>query len=192
MVYCENSLTDKYGVAKCKVKTISGKYKNQIIKASIDLNNFVSVSKENEYFKKTMGNKEIPSTSIRVSVVPSTVSIEASEFRFGVKSDVKLVEPEIKEVLAGSGFKFTTDQSNADYVIHLRATSRKGANLEGLHFAFVDVTISVYSNKEGKEIFKDSLVDYKGAGGSFDQAASKAFYAAAEDAQKKIEEVLLK
>ncbi len=192
VVYCENVLSDKYGIARCKVNTISGKYKNQLIKASVDLNNFVSISEGNEYFKKTMGNKEIPFTSIRVMVVPSTVSVEASEYRFGIRSNVKLVEPEIKEVLSGAGFKFVTNQNSADYVIHIRATSRKGANLDGLHFAFVDVTISVYSNSEGKEIFKDSLVNFKGAGGSFDQAASKAFYKAAENAKNKIEEVLLK
>ena len=138
-----------------------------------------------------MRNKTIPNASYKVVVEPSTINIQAQENNFGKSLDVQLIEPQIKESLSDYGFDFKDTDDNVDYVIKIRASSRRGGSVGGVYFAFVDVTISVYDNNLGKEIFKDSINNVKGGGGTFDQAGGKAFYAAADMAREKIVKILI-
>jgi len=105
---------------------------------------------------------------------------------------VKLIEPQLKESLAQYGYDFKDNDTDVDYVIKVRASSRKGGNVSGVYFAYVDVTISVYDVNSGKEIYKDSINNLKGGGGTFDQAGGKAYYKAAEQAKDKIIEIMVK
>lgn len=188
--YC-STITDKSGKATCKVKKISGEYKNQIIVAQIDLGEFLS-NDTSEYVKSMLKNKELPKASFKVTVMPSTINIQAEENNFGKSLDVKLIEPQIKESLATKGFDFSEDSGDTDYVIKIRASSRKGGYFGGVCFAYVDVTISVYDNNEGKEIYKESINNVKGGGGTFDQAGGKAYYEASEQVKDKVVGIFVK
>jgi hypothetical protein len=188
--YC-STITDKSGKAACKVKKISGEYQNQIIIAEIDLDEFLTTD-TTEYVKNVLQNKELPKASFKVIVKPSTIHIQADENNFGKSLDVKLIEPQIKESLASKGFDFSDSPGGTDYVIKIRASSRKGGYFGGVCFAYVDVTISVYDNNLGKEIYKESINNVKGGGGTFDQAGGKAYYEASEDVKDKVVEILLK
>ena len=188
--YC-STITDKSGKATCKVKKISGEYQNQIIVAEIDLDKYLSTD-TTEYVKNVLKNKDLPKASFKVTVKPSTINIQADENNFGKSLDVKLIEPQIKESLASKGFDFSDSSEDTDYVIKIRASSRKGGYFGGVCFAYVDVTISVYDNNLGKEIYKESINNVKGGGGTFDQAGGKAFYEASEDVKDKVIEILVK
>lgn len=188
-VYC-STVSDNNGMATCRVKKINGAYKNQVILAQVNMAEYLS-SDTTEYVKSYMENKTIPKASFKVVVEPSTIYVQAQENNFGKSLDVKLIEPQIKESLAGYGFDFMDTDTNVDYVIKIRASSRRGGNVSGVYFAFVDVTISVYDNNLGKEIFKDSINNVKGGGGTFEQAGGKAYYAAADMAREKIVKILI-
>jgi hypothetical protein len=188
-VYCR-SLSDVNGIARCKVSKINGKYKNQVIKAELDLEKYVSINPDHPYFQNIMKNTEIPSASIPVIIEPTNVTIKSEELNFGKKLDVLLIEPQVKSLLSEKGYRYTEDEDQAELVIWINAASRKGGNMSGLYFSFVDVSVSVYDNIEGKEIFKKSFKNFKGGGGSFDDAGAKAFYTAAEKVGAEIAEVL--
>ena len=179
-VYC-STISDASGLAHCRVKKISGKYKNQVILGELDLARMLDNDTSN-YVTMLLKNKEIPSAKFKVSVLPSTIHIEAQENNMGTSLDVKLIEPQVKESLSNYGFEFSEGEGNeVDYVIKIRASSRKGGNVGGVYFAFVDVTISIYDVNLGKEIYKESISNVKGGGGTFDQASAKAYYSAAKD-----------
>jgi hypothetical protein len=188
-VYC-STITDEKGIATCKVKKISGEYRNQVIVAEVDLAKFLTTDTA-EYVTNILKNKELPKASFNVVVIPSTINIQAEENNFGNSLDVKLIEPQIKESLSGQGFAFQDAQDGADYIIKIRASSRKGGQVSNVYFAYVDVTISVYDNNEGKEIYKESITNVKGGGGSFDQAGGKAFYKASDLVREKIVSILV-
>jgi hypothetical protein len=187
--YC-STITDENGMVSCKVKKISGEYKNQVIVAKVNLKEFLT-SDSSDYVTNILKNKELPKGRFKVVVNPSTIHIEAQENNFGKALDVKLVEPKIKESLASQGFDFKDNSDDVDYVIKIRASSRKGGNVSGVYFAFVDVSISVYDNIKGKEIYKESINNVKGGGGTFDQAGGKAFYAASDKVKEKIIAILV-
>jgi len=189
-VYC-STVTDKNGIATCKVKNITGEYKNQVIVAVLDVERFLS-NPSSEFAQNQLENKGIPKASFKVTVLPSTIYVKADENNFGQSLDVKLIEPQVKESLAGYGFDFKDSNSGVDYVIKIRASSRKGGNVSGVYFAYVDVTISVYDTQLGKEIYKDSINNLKGGGGTFDQAGGKAYYKAAEQVKDKIVKIMVK
>tara|TARA_R110002050_G_scaffold109799_1_gene221391 strand:+ start:120752 stop:122503 length:1752 start_codon:yes stop_codon:yes gene_type:complete len=189
VVYCA-TVTDEKGIATCKVKKISGEYKNQVIVAEVNLSEFL-MNDSAEYVTNILKNKELPKASYKVVVIPSTIFIKAEENNFGNSLDVKLIEPQIKETLASQGFDFKDNSEGADYIIKIRASSRKGGQVSAVYFAYVDVTISVYDNIQGKEIYKESITNVKGGGGSFDQAGGKAFYTASDQVKEKIVEIMV-
>lgn len=188
-VYCA-TISDASGNASCRVKKISGTYKNQVLKATVDLNNYVS-NDSSKYVLDYLRNKKLPEASFKVEVMPSTIYVKSEENNFGQSLDVKLIEPKLKQSLSSEGFDFDEVGDNSDYIISVRASSRKGGNVGGVYFAYVDVTISVYDNNLGKEIYKESINNVKGGGGTFEQAGGKAYYAAADMAQEKIEKLLV-
>ncbi len=189
-IYCE-TVTDQDGFAKCQVKKISGDYKNQIIKAQLDLSRFLS-NDTTGYVKNILQNKTIPSASFKVVVEPSTIYINTEENNFGTSLDVKLIEPKVKQGLSSYGFDFVGTEDNVDYVVTIRASSRKGGNVSGVYFAFVDVTISIFDVSLGKEIMKESINNVKGGGATFEQAGGKAYYAASDLVQEKVKEIMIK
>ena len=187
-VYC-STISDKQGKATCKVKKISGEYRNQVIKASVDLSRFIA-NDSSTYVTELMKNKEVPTSTFKVQVEPSTIHVVSEENNFGKSLDVKLIEPQLKQSLSSKGFHFSSNESGADYIIKIRASSRKGGQVSNVYFAFVDVTISVYDSSLGREILKESVNNIKGGGGTFDQAGGKAYYEASDIAAKKIESIL--
>ncbi|MFT4753764.1 MAG: hypothetical protein ACI9GM_000037 [Salibacteraceae bacterium] len=189
VVYCK-TISDAEGKVSCKVKKIGGAYRNQIIKASVDLSRFLS-NDSSTFLIEFLKNKDVPASTFKVVVEPSTINVVSEENNFGNSLDVKLIEPKLKQSLSGQGFDFTAISDGADYVIHIRASSRKGGQVGGVYFAFVDVSISVYDNNIGREIFKESINNIKGGGGTFDQAGGKAFYEASDLAKEKIETLLV-
>lgn len=188
-VYC-STVSDNDGLVSCKVKKISGAYKNQIINASVDLSRFLS-NDTSKYVVELLKNKKTPSSSFKVQVSPSTINVSSTEDNFGKSLDVKLIEPKLKQSLSSQGFEFLDTDENTDYVINIRASSRKGGQVGGVYFAYVDVTISVYDSNIGREIFKESINNVKGGGGTFEQAGGKAYYEASDLAREKIEKLLV-
>ena len=188
-VYC-STISDVNGLASCKVKKISGAYKNQVLKASIDMAKYVS-NDSSKYITDYLRNKTLPESSFKVQVMPSTIYVKSEENNFGESLDVKLIEPKLKQSLSGEGFDFDEVGDQSDYIISIRAASRKGGYVSGVYFAYVDVSISVYDNNQGREIYKESINNVKGGGGTFEQAGGKAYYKASDMAQKKIEDLLV-
>ncbi len=188
-VYCR-SVSDASGLAKCKVKKISGKFRNQVIKAELDLEKYTTMSPDNSFYQNIMKNTDVPSINIPVIVEPSLVAIRSTELNFGKPNDVLLVESKLKSLLADKGYQYTESQDRAEMVILINASSRKGGELSGIYFSYVDATVSVYDNIEGKEVYKDSFKNFKGGGGSFEDAGSKAFYSAAEKVSEEVAKVL--
>jgi hypothetical protein len=187
--YC-TSETDQNGKVSCKVKKISGKYKNQVIKAEVDLQRLLQ-NDSSEYVQKFIANKNLPEASFKVFVEPSVITLKAEENNFGQSLDVKLIEPQIKESLSGYGFVFTEDESLSDFIVEVRASSRKGGSVGGVYFAFVDVSIAVFDVNSGREIYKDNITNVKGGGGTFDQAGGKAYYEAASKAKERIVGIMI-
>jgi hypothetical protein len=175
------SWTDNYGNAKFKINRIKNSSRNQVIVAELDLDNYLSVGKDNKYLSKVLRNSEIPSTNFYLTIKESLVYFDVREKNFGRPLGVPIVEPGLKKYLSDAGYKFTDDESKADLIVTINSDTRKGGEISGIYFSYVDVNVSIRESQSKKEIFKKSFNGYKGAGGSFEQAGAKSYNAATKE-----------
>jgi hypothetical protein len=101
------------------------------------------------------------------------VYIKSDEVNFG--QPVKLLEPKLKAALSQHGCSFTPKPDKSDWRITIEASTRKGAEIEGLCFAYLDVEVSLVESKTGKEIYSNNFSDLKGGGLDYKTAGRKAY-----------------
>jgi hypothetical protein len=101
------------------------------------------------------------------------VYVESDETNFGKK--VQLFEPKLKAELSKHGCSFTTDRTEADWILNIEASTRRGSEQSGIYMAFLDAIISLVERKSGREIYKNNFTDLKGGSTDYDRAGRKAY-----------------
>ncbi len=178
--------TDSRGVAKSKVSKISAHDKIQIVKAELDISNYIKLDSTSQYIKNTVENFSVPSTKFILTISGLSAYVEVSEINLGKEMDVLYVEPKLKDTLTEAGFSFTGDISEADVLITIKGSSRMGAEIYGQYTAFADLTVSVVDMNSGDEVYKNVLQNVKGIHLSYDKAGLKAFENMANEVSEKM------
>ncbi len=171
----KRSLTDHSGVAKFKSYRVNSCKSVQILFAEPDLATMLQIDEKDPYLKRVRNEYEIPRSKIILKVTPTLVYMESKEMYNGNPLSSKSITPLIKEKLSTSGFELTDDISKARYQISLNATARKGGNIQGLYFSYLDADLSVTDLKSGNEIINQTYSGEKQGGSNFEQAAMNAF-----------------
>jgi hypothetical protein len=107
------------------------------------------------------------------------VLITGSEIADGRTANALVIEPVIRSVLIKNGFTMIHDSTAPDFTVKYSATSRKGSMVNNFAFVFVDAEISVYNNKEHRDIYSNTISGTKGGGINYDAARQKALQTAA-------------
>ncbi|MDB4334873.1 hypothetical protein OAA06_00795 [bacterium] len=87
----------------------------------------------------------------------------------------QLLENKIKAQLAEHNCSFVTDQSQADWVIDIKATARKYNNPHDTYFSYVDASVSLTKAYDNKHIYQDQISQKGGSVINYNEAAKKAF-----------------
>ena len=172
--------TDRFGVAKAFVGRITSDKKMQIIKAEIDIASFVGIDESSAYYQKILQEHQVPTTKFFLNVSGLSMFITTSETNMGQQLTIPFIEPSLKEALSNNGFAFTTDMSQADFAIDIKANARNGNTFEGLYFSFADATVSVTDLSSGMEVYKGSFKDIKGGSVNYERAGIAALKKIAE------------
>jgi hypothetical protein len=101
------------------------------------------------------------------------VYVEGKEKNF--ETTIQLLEPKLKAELSNHGCSFTSNHSEADWLLSIEASTRRGSEFNGIYTAYLDVIISLVECKSGKEIYKNNFTDLKGGGIDYDRAGRKAY-----------------
>jgi hypothetical protein len=101
------------------------------------------------------------------------VYIQSQETNFG--ATVHLLEPKLKAELSKQGCSFTPMREKADWLLTINAATRRGSELDGIYFAFLDATITLVEKKTNKEIYANNFTDLKGGGVDYERAGRKAY-----------------
>jgi hypothetical protein len=112
------------------------------------------------------------------------VYVESKETNFG--QTVHLLEPKLKAELSKHGCSFTTDRYDADWMLNIEASTRRGSETNGIYMAFLDAIVSLVERKSGKEIYKNSFTDLKGGSTDYDRAGRKAYDGGVEKIAREI------
>ncbi len=123
------------------------------------------------------------------------VCLQCTETNFGQK--VRIVEPELKRLLAVNQCSITDDPGEADFVITVTASTRRhdGNAVFGdgvLKFSLADVEVEVFSNSKRKVVYSESLSQKNnGDGATYESAGRNALKLAAGAVWEKIKPFVL-
>ncbi|MCD4663982.1 MAG: LPP20 family lipoprotein [Bacteroidales bacterium] len=178
--------TNKEGIGENNITKITSSDKIQIVKCELDISDYFNEVNSSEICANIL--KSIPSKSTKFILNVSGLSIyfDSDEFIFENNNNNLIVEPLIKESFSREGFVFVDDISKADFLINMKATSRKGSHFQNLYFSYVDLTISIVNMSTGEEIYKNLFNNIKGADLNYEKACLKAFSNTAEKINSEI------
>jgi len=175
----EHALTDKNGIARCEVHKITASERIQMIEGRINLHDLFGGDSVSPVVQTVMSSIPISTIKFVLNVSGVDVVVDADESMFGKKLQQNRIEPVLKSQLGEKGFAFVIDVSKAALTVSIKADARKGAEMQGLAFAYVSATVSVLDMETGQEIFKSSVEDMKEGSDTYEKAAYKAFSSAA-------------
>lgn len=183
--------TDNDGFGKCFLNNVEQLNKLIMVKAELNVAEYVGVEEGSEFYEKVIQSHTVPSVKFMVRVSGLSVYMEASEKQFGYPLEVKMIEPRLKEALSQQGYTFVEDMSQAELYININASSRRGSVYNGMYSSYVDANVSVMDMETGKEVYKNSFAEIKGMGLNYRQGSAKAYKSAADKVSKGIAEKLL-
>jgi hypothetical protein len=112
------------------------------------------------------------------------IYLESTEDMFGKSSS--LIANKVKSILSKNGCSFTSDVSQADFILKLDASARKHGDPGQIVFCYADVEVSLIKRQIQKTVYQEELKQ-KGGHTSYENAAREAF----EEAGKTIGDKLL-
>ncbi len=181
------AFSNAQGVAVTRILRLTSADPLQIVQATIDLKKMVNEENPSIVLKGIMSSLVAPSTRFLIHVAGLTAFVQTDERCLGKPVSVKQLEPALKNALGNHGFTFSPTAAKADYLIKVKASARQGAEMYGLHSAFVNLTFSVIDLKTGQEIYKSALDNVKGIDLTYERAGLKAL----GNAARKIDEKLI-
>ena len=176
-----NGWSDAEGRVSCILTGIQPSTKTIVIVAELDVAAYLGLDKRSNYARKLSETRQIPSTRIFAKILGPTAYFELRETDLnGHSMQVPFIEPKLKEALSEKGFTFTNSPSGADLMITVNAKARRGNQVSGLYFAFVDANVTIMDLATAQEIFKNAYTDIKGGSANWDRANAKAYEPAAK------------
>lgn len=166
----KEAITDPEGIAKCKVdKILKGKGSLKI-KAVVDLRG--SLNLEKDYAKSLIKNSFV---DFSVNVRRKTIFMEVVEESLGKIRPQPLIESYIKDLVAKNSYvDFSDNKSDADCLLELKVTTRKGSEYQGIYFSYADINIRLVDLSTNKQIYQREQTGIKGAGLDYEKASIKA------------------
>ena len=99
--------------------------------------------------------------------------------------DIKVIEPELKNVLADKGYQFIDYKTDADFEIFVNAATTAGNTYQGIYFSYVNATMSIIDVSTGLEVLKTSVEQIKGGSSNSKKAGIKALNLASDQLKEK-------
>jgi len=100
------------------------------------------------------------------------IYIESKEDMFGKSSS--LISNKVKSILSKNGCSFTTNASQADFILKLNASARKHGNSGQIVFCYADVEVEFIKTQTQKTVYQEELKE-KGGHTTYENAAREAF-----------------
>ncbi len=182
----KEAFTNAQGIAQSRVLRINSTDNLQIVNAEVAIEKSVRQLDQSLILKGVINTLVRPSTRFMIKVSGLTAYIETQETNLGKPVEIKQLEPALKNVLSSNGFTFSDSPANVDFIIKVKATARKGAEVYGLFSSFVNLTFSVIDARSGQEIYKSALEDVKGIDLNYEKAGFKALSNAAKSINQKL------
>lgn len=155
--------TDQNGVASIAIAKVGDKAPIQLIKVLVDIKTIMKVDSLNQTLKAILNSIDLPSTAIRLNIIPVKVYMESDEQNLSEKMPTNYLELVLKKRLSEDGCIFVDNKAEADYIITIQANTRsEGAIWGNMKSVGLDMSISLVEQPNNVEVYKDGFSRVKG------------------------------
>lgn len=179
-VLMPQTVTDFNGNIQCSISRLISKRKQQEVTACLDLSAILKVENlDSPLLPYFFPGEDLPCTRFAIELNKATAFIELDELVFG-RTDKNLPFGNIiRGELNKNFFAFTDNYEDADYIVRLSLSFRKGDEKRGTGYSvflvYSDLHISIVSALNQREIFSDGFMEVRGMRpGSFEHALKEA------------------
>lgn len=166
----KEAITDSEGMAKCRIDQILKGKGSLKIRAVADLKN--SLNLDQDYAKNLIKNNFV---NFSIGIRKKTIFMKATEESLGRKRSSPLIESYIKGQVANLSYvDFSNSKSDADYLLEVEVTTRKGSEYNGIFFCYADLNVKIVDLSTEKQVYQKEQTGIKGAGLDYERASIKA------------------
>lgn len=137
----------------------------------------------------------VEGTRSSTTVVPirtelPSVFFKVKEFNLGEDLGTERLAAPLREAMSNKGFRFTTSEEKADYIVTIEGATREGGTSQGFHVAYLDVDYAV-SDRKGNMLLQNSENNIKGLQLNSKSAGLEAYKKASKRIEKEIVDDIL-
>lgn len=175
--------TDHDGQAKILLSKIGSRELEQTVGIRVDVDALAGAG-DSSIFSFIVKALNVPSAQVVLKVQRPVVYLTSEERSFGARNNYYQISNRLKNLLAKSGFEFTTDKRAADLWFDVKADSERGSVSGSIYITYLTGVIHVTALKEGTEIYALTLDRIKGYGLDYDRSSVDAYNKAMETLEK--------
>ena len=185
-VLCHGN-SNEQGVAQGFLPGIQASSPIVEIDALVDIATFADLDTNTAFYALVNQQNTILPASFQITMEHQLIYLISNEILGRYPLEIKTIEPVIKQYFSDKGYYFTGIPDDADYTIHVEASTTTGNVYNGIYFSFVDANLSIVEQASGDEVFKTHIDQVKGGGSDFSKAGKKAFVITADKLKEKLQ-----
>jgi hypothetical protein len=175
--------TNEHGEAKILINKITSRDLEQTVSIKINID-AISGSSSSPVYTLISKRLQVPASQIILKVQRPVVYMTSDEKSFGLARNNFQISNRLKNLLANSGFEFTTKREDADLWFDVLADAEKGSVSGSIFVTYLTGVIKVTAVQEGKEIYATTLDRVKGYGLDYDKSSQDAYNKALDVLEK--------
>lgn len=169
-----NYKTNDRGEAKVLLNKIGSAELEQSVVVRVDTE-ALAVASDSSIFQFITRSLRVPSANIVLRVQRPVVYLTSNERSLGRENRFAQVANKLKNLLARSGFEFTSDRESADLWFEVKTNTEEASVSGSIFVTYLNGVIRVSSVKEGNEIYAFTLDRVKGYGLDFERSSADAY-----------------
>lgn len=189
--YRKSVNSDNHGICKDKIVNIYDHSNNYTVTCKIDFENYFNNFGNYLILQDKAFNKLFSDCSINIHVIPLKVMIKSTELIYSSPRNFPAIKNEVSDYLRRHYFSISKSVKNSDYLIKIKANTRRGTYYDGIYSAFLTVEYSIINRHTGKTVYNGNIDNVKGVSLSYDAAAEKAYDNFKEDDYRKLIQSIL-
>jgi hypothetical protein len=175
--------TNEDGTAKILINKITSRELEQSVGVKLNID-AISGSGNSPVYTLISKRLQVPTSQIILKVQRPIAFMTADEKSLGMNKNNFQISNRLKNLLANSGFEFTTKREEADLWFDVLSDSEKGSVSGSIYVTYLTGVIKVTALREGKEIYATTLDRVKGYGLDYDKSSQDAYNKALEMLEK--------
>jgi hypothetical protein len=177
-----NYKTNEEGTAKILINKITSRELEQTVGVRLNID---AISGSSSLIYNLISKRlQVPVTQVILKVQRPVVYMTSDERNFGQNKSNFQISNRLKNLLAQSGFEFTTEKTEADLWFDVASDSERGSISGSIYVTYLTGVIKVTALKEQKEIYATTLDRVKGYGLDYDKSSQDAYNKALEILEK--------